>query len=133
MKNASAALTVLKVSAILTALLAIWQTVVGFGWVDGGGMHGMVGNVTFVVALVAAVAAFLWKRASGNTGLFMHAAGMAVLALAQIALGEMSLREVHMATGVLFLVGAVALATLSFRKPGVALDDQRVDPARLRG
>ena len=133
MKNASTALTVLRISAVLTALLSIWQAVVGLGWVDGGGMHGTAGNVTFVVALVAAIAAFLWKRASGNNGLFMHAAGMAVLALAQVALGEMGLRKVHMAVGVLFLLGAVALATLSIRKPGVALDDQRVDPARLRG
>ena len=133
MRNTSTTLTVLRVSAALTALLAVWQTVVGFGWVDGGGQHGNVGNATLVVALVAAVAAFLWSRASGNKGLFMHAAGMAVLALVQIALGEMSLAGVHMAVGVLFLVGAVALATLSFRKPGTSLDEQRVDPARLRG
>ncbi|SOC51579.1 hypothetical protein [Ornithinimicrobium cerasi] len=133
MKNTSTTLTVLRLFAVLTALLAIWQTVVGFGWVDGGGQHGTIGNVTFVVALVAAVAAFLWSRASGNKGLLMHAAGMAVLALVQIGLGEMSLAGVHMAVGVLFLVGAVALATLAIRKPGVALDEQRVDPARLRG
>lgn len=131
MKNPT--LRVLQVSAVLTALLAVVQTLLGFGWLEVSGVHGTIGNLTVVVALVAAVAAFLWWRASDNKGLFMHAAGMAVLALVQVALGEVGLRTLHMALGVLFLVGAVALATLALRKPGVALADQRVDPARLRG
>ncbi|MFK5633913.1 MULTISPECIES: hypothetical protein [unclassified Ornithinimicrobium] len=132
MKNSDTTLTLLQITAALSALLGVLQTVLGFGWVSMPGWHGTLGNVTFVVALLAAVFAFLWMRRSANKGLFMHAAGMAVLALVQIALGEMEIREVHMATGVLFLLGSVALATLAFRKPGRALADQPNDPARLR-
>lgn len=117
-------LLTLQIAAALAALLAVVQAVLGLMIVGGTwvGEHGTIGNLTFVVALVAAVAAFLWSRRSGNKGLFMHAAGMAVIALAQVALGEMGLRTVHIAVGVLFLVGAVALATLAFRKPGVPQD-----------
>lgn len=113
-------LLTLQISAALAALLAVVQAVLGFMMVSGSyaASHGTIGNVTFVVALVAAVAAFLWMRRSDNKGLFMHAAGMAVIALVQVALGEMGQREAHIAVGVLFLVGALALATLSFRKPG---------------
>ena len=122
MSNA-AVLTVLRVFALLTALLSIVQALRGFGWIPlEWAWHGHLGNATFVTALVAAVFAFLWSRRSGNKGIFMHAASMAVLALVQVGLGEMGLRSVHMAVGVLFLVGAVALATLSYRKPGTAVD-----------
>ncbi len=125
-------LLTLQISAALAALLAVVQTVIGFMMVSGTytGWHGTIGNVTFVVALVAAVAAFLWSRRSGNKGIFMHAAGMAVIALAQVALGEMGQRAAHIAIGVLFLVGAVALATLSLRKPG-AVDAPSVPRERL--
>lgn len=133
MNNAAASLLTLKIFAVLAALLSIVQALLGFGLLEVRGVHGTIGYVTFVVTVVAAVAAFLWSRASGNKGIFMHAAGMAVIALVQVGLGGMGLRSAHIAVGVLFLVGAVALATLAFRKPGVALDDQRVDPARLQG
>lgn len=120
--NLRSALSLLKITAVLMALLSVFQMLVGFGWVPLHGVHGTTGNVTFVVALVAAVAAFLWSRRTGDKGIFMHAAGMAVIALAQIALGEMGLRSVHQALGVLFLVGAVALATLALRRDQQALD-----------
>ncbi len=127
-------LLTLQISAALAALLSVVQAVLGFQivggtWVDS---HGTIGNVTFVVSLVAAVAAFLWMRRSGNKGLFMHAAGMAVIALAQVALGEMGQRAAHIAVGVLFLLGAVALATLAFRKPG-AVEAPPVSRERLDG
>lgn len=119
----STSLLVLKIFAVLTALAAVWQTLVGYGWVSGfWGTHQMVGNITFVLALVAAIAAFLWSRRTGDKGIFMHAAGMALIALVQIALGEMSLRTVHMTLGVLFLVGSIALATLAFRRTAVGHD-----------
>ena len=127
-------LLTLQITAALAALLSVVQAVLGFRMASGTfvSSHGTIGNVTFVVALVAAVAAFLWMRRSGNKGLFMHAAGMAVIALVQVALGEMGLRAAHIAIGVLFLVGAVALATLAFRKPG-AVDAPPVPRERLNG
>lgn len=127
-------LLTLQISAALAALLSIVQAVLGFMIVGGTWVsaHGMIGNLTFVVTLVAAVAAFLWMRRSGNKGLFMHAGGMVVVALAQVALGETGQRAAHIAIGVLFLLGAVALATLSFRKPG-AVDAPPVSRERLNG
>lgn len=126
-------LVLLKITAVLTALMGVLQAVLGFLIVGGTwvGAHGMIGNTTVVVALVTAVVAFVWMRASANKGLFMHAVGVLVLAVAQVALGEMGLRTVHIVVGVLFLLAAVPLATLAIRKPGMRLE--RIDPARLQG
>ena len=81
-------------------------------------------------------------RAAGNidgaTDLFESAVAVdprnrqAFIALAQVALGETGLRAAHIAVGVLFLLGAVALATLAFRKPG-AVDAPPVPRERLGG
>jgi hypothetical protein len=127
-------LLTLQISAALAALLSVVQAVLGFLIVsgNGGSQHGTIANLTFVVVLVAAVAAFLWMRRSGNKGLFMHAAGMLVIAIVQLGLGEMGQRAAHIAVGVLFLVGSVALATLSFRKPG-AVEAAPVPRERLDG
>lgn len=122
----STLLSLLKVFAVLTGLLGVWQTLVGFGWVDGFGWHGRLGEATFVVLLIATVLAFLWSRRSGDKGLLMHAGGMTVLALVQVGIGMAGVRGAHMAIGVLFLVGAVALATLALRKsPALAEADDR--------
>lgn len=128
----STVLMVLRVFSALTALLSILQALRGFGWIPlDWSWHGHLANITFVTALVAAIFGWLLSKRTGGAakGLFMHAAGMAVLAVVQIGLGEMGLRSVHMAVGVFFLVGAIALATLSFRTPVEAADSPRVDHA----
>lgn len=112
----STLLSLLKVFAVLAGLLGVWQALVGFGWVPGFSWHGRLGETSFVVLLIATVLAFLWSRRSGDKGLLMHAGGMTVLALAQVAMGMAGVRGAHMAVGVLFLLGAVALATLALRK-----------------
>lgn len=119
-------LLVLRICAVLTSLVAIFQATSGFG-MGGFNVHPRTGELATVLLAVAAVCAYVWSRRSGNKGLFMHAAGMAVIGLIQIAIGHMDLREVHIAIGVFFLLGVVALATLAFRKPGVdaALQDGR--------
>lgn len=116
-------LKTLRYSAALTAFLALVQGILGGITIGSDGLsavHGMVGNVTFVVALVAAVAAVLFIRQPGNgdqRGLMMHALGIAVLCLIQVALGEMGVRLLHIGLGVVVLIGAFALADLSFRRP----------------
>lgn len=126
-------LLVLRVSAVLASLVAIFQATSGFG-LGGFAAHPRTGELATVLLAVAAVSAWVWSRRSGNKGLFMHAVGMAVIGLAQIAIGHLDLRDVHIAIGVLFLVGVLALAVLAFRKPGVdgAVEDPRA-AARLRG
>ncbi|MDO5741054.1 MAG: hypothetical protein Q4P07_13005 [Ornithinimicrobium sp.] len=133
MKSDSTLLS-LRIAALLLALLTTVQLVLGLmiasgTWVSS---HGMIGYVTFVVSVVAAVAAFMWKRVSGNTALFMHAVGLMVLTLVQIGVAEMDLRTVHIVVGVLVFIGAVALATLSLRKPGARLD-AGIPSSRLQG
>ena len=112
-------LLVLRISAVLASLVAIFQATSGFGWAGAFSAHARTGELATVLLVVAAVAAYVWSRRSGNKGLFMHAVGMAVIGLVQIAIGHMDLRLVHMTIGVFFLLGVIALATLAFRKPGV--------------
>ncbi len=128
----SPVLLTLQLSAALTALLALVQTVLGSMILSGSwvGAHKMIGFVTLAVSVVAAVAAFLWMRRGGNKGLFMHAAGMVVLFVAQVGLGEAGARTVHVVLGFAVLLGAVALATLAYGKPGVVEEPVAAD--RLR-
>lgn len=111
----------LRISAGLVGLTGVVQAVMGamtaFGMHGVKGTHGIVGMVTFVITLVAVFAAWRWSKESNDKGLFMHAASVAVLALVQIALGELKLESIHIALGVAYTVAAIALATLAFRKP----------------
>lgn len=114
----------LRVAAVLAAAIAFFQMFTGFGWVDGGGLHPRLGEATTTLAAIAAIGAFVWSRRSGDKGLFWHALGMTVLGLAQIAIGHMHLTLVHQILGVVYLLGLVALVTLSIRKPGRAVEHQ---------
>ncbi|WP_052462287.1 hypothetical protein [Nigerium massiliense] len=120
--SANGVLITLRVFALITAIASIVQAVLGlylrtapsFHW------HSIVAMIALVTSVVAAVAAFLWSRRSGNKGLFMHAVSVPVIGLIQFALGEMSVTMVHILLGFVFLLDAVALVTLAFRKPGVS-------------
>lgn len=116
-------LTGLRAFAALTALGGILQLLLGLGILGSiGGVfstHRMLGYITLGVSVLAALFAVLWASRSGNKGLMFHAITVAVLALAQVGLGEMGLRWVHVIVGILFFVAALALATLSFRSGGL--------------
>lgn len=131
MKNSHWSLLVLRIFAVLAALVAVFQATSGFGWAGPFSIHPRAGELVTVLLVVAAVAGYLWSRRSGNKGLFMHAAGMAVIGVVQIAIGHMDLRQVHMAIGVFFLLGVIALATLAFRKPGTELTT-RQEPSAVQ-
>lgn len=117
----STSLTLLQINAAVVALCVVAQAVLGaimaFGDASFGQTHRIIAMVTMLVAIIAAVAAFLWKRESDNTGLFGHAVGVAVLAVAQFGLGEMHAMTAHYVIGVALLLAGVALATLAYRKP----------------
>ncbi|OYN98864.1 hypothetical protein B0O41_0673 [Propionibacteriaceae bacterium ES.041] len=114
----------LRISAAVTALGALAQAGLGLAMVMGTrgilSAHSGIAYLTMAAAVVAGVAAGLWSRRGGNTGMMMHALTVAVLAVLQFGLGEMGMRTVHIAIGVAFLVAAVALATLAYRKPYAA-------------
>ena len=114
-------LTFLRVAALLAAIGSLISPLLATGPLSGSGplhaMHGMVGNLNFVLALAASIGGILWGRASGNKGLMFHALSLPLLAVIQIALGQMHLTMVHIVLGFAYLLAAVALFTLALRKP----------------
>ena len=124
MSNTQSSSTFTKLSAAAVGLAGVVQAVLGgiaaFGYEPIEGTHGIVGMVTFVLTILATLAAWLDVKRTGNKGLLMHAAGMAGLAVVQIALGELAVTTFHITLGVAFLAGAVALAVLAFRGPKAA-------------
>lgn len=125
-------LNLLKIFAVLAGLSGVVQMMTGFGWVELPMAHGRLAETGFVILIIASVFAWMWSRRSGEKGLFMHSIGMAVIALLQIALGHMDMRSVHIGVGVLFLVGVLALATLSFRANESQISEP-IDRSRLQG
>lgn len=123
----STVLSVLRASSITTAAGAVVQFLLGgylFTATDAAALahvHMIVGLVVIIASIVAAVTAGLHGRAGGNRGLMFHTLGTAVLILIQFGLGEMisspALRIVHMVVGIVILLSAIAMATLSVRKP----------------
>ena len=115
-------LTLLRVFALVTAVGSVVQAALGLylRTADAFAWHATIGAVTLASSVVAAVGAYLWSKRSGNKGILMHAAGVAVLALLQYALGELGWELAHTVLGLAFLIAAVALVTLAFRKPGIA-------------
>ncbi len=120
----SPSLLILRITACLLAALSIVQAVLGFVLLGGGApqLHKIIGMASFAISVIASIAAVLWARPSGNKGLMFHAIGVMILAVAQVGIGEAGLaagglQTVHASLGVLYLVAAVALATLSIRKP----------------
>lgn len=114
----------LRASAAVAALGSLVQAGLGIAMAVGVrgilSAHSGIAYLTMAAAVVAGIAAGLWSRRGGNTGMMMHALTVAVLAVLQFGLGEMGLRTVHMVLGVVFLIAAVALVTLAYRKPYAA-------------
>lgn len=117
-------LAALRISAILMAVIAVVQAVLAVVFLTGGAdlkeVHGILGMLLLPVAVVATMAAWRRIRDGGNPGLAGHAAGMLVMAVIQIGLGELHIRTMHISLGVAFVVGAAALAFLAYRRPDAA-------------
>lgn len=114
------ALTPLRAMAVITAVAAAIQAILGLYLRTSPAFHAhtAVAGIALVASVVAAVAAGRWARASGNRGLAGHAVSLPLLAVAQWALGELGVTMIHIVVGLLFLLDAVALVTLVYRKPG---------------
>ena len=123
--NSSRSLVVLRLSSALAALFTLIQAVLVILTATKVakliGVHGMVGYLSLLAMITATIAAYVWFRKGGSKGLVMHAGGVAVLMLVQIGLGEAKVAPVHVALGILIVLGAIALATLAYRKPGGAV------------
>jgi hypothetical protein len=122
--SSSRSLMVLRLSSAAAAALTLVQVVLVLLTVAKMGslieVHGIVGYLSLLATVIATVAAYVWFRKGGSRGLLMHAGGIVVLMVAQIGLGEMKAVWFHVGLGVLIVVGAIALATLAYRKPGGA-------------
>ncbi|PWH05089.1 hypothetical protein DEO23_14940 [Brachybacterium endophyticum] len=112
----------LRIVSGAAGLLVVVQALLGFGLLGNLGalfpVHQGIGYLILLATVVAAVFAVLWSRAGGNTGMMMHAIAVAVLALIQIGIAETGVIWLHVVVGLLILVAAVALATLSLRSGG---------------
>ncbi len=122
MKEKSVWLSVLQISAGVAALAGVVQLILGvirlLGLAALSQMHFAVAVLTMVASIVAGVAALGFRRASQvNPSLLWLALLMAAISVAQYGLGEAGLRTVHMVIGIVFAVGAAALAVAVYRKP----------------
>lgn len=123
--NSSRSLVVLRLSSALATLFTLIQAVLVILTATKVakliGVHGMVGYLSLLAMITATIAAYVWFRKGGSKGLVMHAGGVAVLMLVQIGFGEAKVAPVHIALGILIVLGAGALAMLAYRKPGGAV------------
>jgi hypothetical protein len=123
--TSSRSLVVLRLSSALATLLTLIQALLVILTATKVAklieVHGMVGYLSLLAMITATIAAYVWFRKGGNKSLVMHAGGVAVLMLVQIGLGEAKVAPVHIALGILIVLGAAALATLAYRKPGGAV------------
>lgn len=126
----------LRITAALQSLLMLAQTALAGGFLGGHfdmlKMHGVLGRVIVVVALLMAVAAFFVRR-SGGPRTVLPASVVVVLALiAQMVLGLNRSVASHVLLGVV-LVSAVAVLSqramttpLPPRTPSIASPDEAV-------
>jgi len=123
--KSSRSLIVLRLSSALAAVSTLIQAVLVILTATKVAklieVHGMVGYLSLIATITATIAAFIWFRKGGSKNLVMHAGGIVVLMLVQIMLGELKVVWVHVGLGILIVLGAIALATLAYRKPGGAV------------
>ncbi len=101
-------------------------------------IHEGLGFLYVIAAALAIIPAKVWGDQSRSTGLFKHAVAMAALGVVQLVLGLTGAPEgappaliiVHMALGLLILLGAMALWDTARRMPIVVtnVDGSPRDP-----
>ncbi|HNM96461.1 MAG TPA: hypothetical protein PKK40_00800 [Marmoricola sp.] len=114
--------SLLRQSSIAVGVLVMTQALLGLVLLVFSDslkdVHKYIGMATMLAAIVAAVAAIMWKRNGGPTGLMAHAISTAVLAIAQFGLGEMGddMRGLHLFVGFLVLGAGLGLTAMATRK-----------------
>lgn len=81
------------------------------------GSHQVTGYVFMVTTLIAALSSLSYGRQARKKGLVMHGFSVFGLAVVQFAIGELHWRTPHIILGILVCIAAVALFTLSLRRP----------------
>jgi len=111
----------LQVTAGVTAVLALIQLVLGLLIATGiagqlRAVHGGIGYLTTLSAVVAAVFAWQVAKLTGAKGVFFHALSLPVLMIVQIGLAEVHLEIVHIILGVLIVAGVVGLVPMAAKQ-----------------
>lgn len=114
----------LRVTATVAAVLVLIQLALGVMITVGTGglsirdVHAVVGYLTVIAGVVAAVFAWSAAKLAGSKGIFFHALSLPVLALIQIALAEADLRLVHIILGILTVVAFLGLVPMANKLAG---------------
>ncbi len=122
----------LRVFSAIAAVIATLQTVVAVTMMALDNeilvrAHEGLGFLYVAAAAVTVFPAVVWGRLSHKPGLVGHAGGLAVAGVVQLLLGLLfapregeslgALMYVHMALGLLIMVGAIALYLIAKKKP----------------
>ncbi len=78
-------------------------------------LHGVVGFITLAVCVVTAVLGAIYVRDGGPRWVLGLCGATAVVAAAQVGLGEAEVKDAHMFLGTLFAMLATALVSWVFR------------------
>lgn len=112
-----------RVGAIILAAAAIIQAILALIFMNSDNSHSVfqwhsaIGMFTILASIIAAVFVWLTYRHQLKKGPVWHALGMVVLAIVQVGLGEAHIKLVHIIVGIAFLVGALGLLPMTFRRP----------------
>jgi hypothetical protein len=130
----------LRTLSAIAAILAILQVVVAITMMATHNgtvtvVHEGLGYLYAAAAVVTVVPAVVWGRLSHSTGLIGHAAGMAVVGVVQLLLGltyapasgAKWLIYVHMALGLLIMLGAIVLYVRSGKRSVIVTDVDATD------
>ncbi len=77
--------------------------------------HGIVGFITLAVCVLTAVLGAIYVRDGGPRWVLGLTAATAIVAAAQVGLGEAEVKDAHMFLGTLFAMLATALVSWVFR------------------
>lgn len=132
----------LRIIAALQSILMLVQVALAGGFLGGHydmlAIHGTLGRVITVVALLVAVAAFFVRRFGGPRSIFPASVVMVTALVGQIALGLGRSVAAHVVLGVI-LVSAVAVlcqrvmtTPLPAEAPAVPAPDETVQPEPVK-
>lgn len=122
----------LRVFALVAAVVATLQTLVAVTMMALRNdvlvyLHEGLGYLYVAAAVVTVFPAVVWGRLGRKPGLIGHAGGLAAAGVIQLLLGLLfapregqsmgALMYVHMALGLLIMIGAIALYVIAKKKP----------------
>ncbi|QIJ60755.1 hypothetical protein [Streptomyces sp. JB150] len=132
----------LRITAAVQSILMLAQVALAGGFLGGHfdmlALHGTLGRVITVVAVLMAVAAFFVRRSGGPTSILPASIVIVVALVGQIALGLARSVALHVVLGVVLACALAVLAQrvlttpLPARTPAVPARDEAVQPEPVK-